>query len=97
MTGKRKRFSAEFEAKVAPERIRGELPVSQLVAKHRVRQTLSNAWKKPAIEWSAGCRPPKRGKIIRLQRAISWFQRVQYMGALVRFYGSIQKSPCAST
>ena len=32
MTGKRKRYSAEFKAKVALEAIRGELTVSQLVA-----------------------------------------------------------------
>jgi Transposase and inactivated derivatives len=50
MTGKRKRYSAEFKAKVALEAIRGELAVSQLVAKHGVRQTLINAWKKQAIE-----------------------------------------------
>lgn len=33
MTGKRTRYSAEFKAKVALEAIRGELTVSQLVAK----------------------------------------------------------------
>ena len=38
MTGKRKRYSAEFKAKVALEAIRGELTVSQLVAKHGVHQ-----------------------------------------------------------
>ncbi|SMH62069.1 Transposase [Azospirillum lipoferum] len=42
MTGKRKRYSAEFKAKVALEAIRGELTVSQLVAKHGVHQTLIN-------------------------------------------------------
>jgi hypothetical protein len=31
MTGKRKRYAAEFKAKVALEAIRGELTVSQLV------------------------------------------------------------------
>ncbi|TWA86965.1 transposase [Azospirillum brasilense] len=54
MTGKRKRYSAEFKAKVALEAIRGELTVSQLVAKHGVHQTLINAWKKQAIEGMAG-------------------------------------------
>ena len=44
MTGKRKRYSAEFKAKVALEAIRGELTVAQLVAKHGVHQTLINAW-----------------------------------------------------
>lgn len=32
MTGKRKRYSAEFQAKLALEAIRGELTVSQIVA-----------------------------------------------------------------
>ncbi|MBP2233423.1 transposase-like protein, partial [Azospirillum agricola] len=54
MTGNRKRYSAEFKAKVALEAIRGELTVSQLVAKHGVHQTLINAWKKQAVEGMAG-------------------------------------------
>jgi transposase-like protein len=54
MTGNRKRYSAEFKAKVAVEAIRKELTVSQLVAKHGVHQTLINAWKKQAIEGMAG-------------------------------------------
>ena len=41
MTGKRKRYSAEFKAKVALEAIRGELTVAELVAKHGVHETLS--------------------------------------------------------
>ncbi|XKH33925.1 IS3 family transposase [Azospirillum doebereinerae] len=54
MTGKRKRYSAEFKAKVALEAIRGDLTVSQLVAKHGVHQTLINTWKKQAMEGMAG-------------------------------------------
>ena len=54
MPGKRKRYSAEFKAKVALEAIRGELTVAQLVTKHSVHQTLINAWKKQAIEGMAG-------------------------------------------
>lgn len=54
MTGKRKRYSAEFKAKVALEAIRGELTVGQLVARHGVHQTLINAWKKQAMEGMAG-------------------------------------------
>ncbi len=60
MSGQRKRYSAEFKAKVALEAIRGDLTVAQLVAKHGVHQTLINAWKKQAIEGMAGvfsCRP----------------------------------------
>ncbi|CAH2603471.1 transposase [Rhodovastum atsumiense] len=54
MSGQRKRYSAEFKAKVALEAIRGELTVAQLVAKHGVHQTLINAWKKQAIEGMTG-------------------------------------------
>jgi transposase len=46
----RKRYSAEFKAKVALEAIRGELTLSQLGAKHGVHQTMINTWKKQAIE-----------------------------------------------
>jgi transposase len=46
----RKRYSAEFKAKVAIEAIKGELTISQLVARHGVHQTMVNAWKKQAIE-----------------------------------------------
>ncbi|MGT2572050.1 transposase, partial [Acinetobacter ursingii] len=50
MTGKRKRYSAEFKAKVALEAIRGEMTVAQLAARHGVHQTMINAWKKQAVE-----------------------------------------------
>ena len=50
MAGKRKRYSAEFKAKVALEAIKGELTIAQLTAKHGVHQTLIHAWKKQAIE-----------------------------------------------
>jgi transposase len=46
----RKRYGAEFKAKVALDAIRGELTISQLVAKHGVHQTLINSWKKQASE-----------------------------------------------
>ena len=46
----RNRYSAEFKAKVALDAIRGELTISQLVAKHGVHQTLINSWKKQAME-----------------------------------------------
>jgi transposase len=54
MTGKRKRYSAEFKAKVALEAIRGEMTVAQLAARHDVHQTMINAWKKQAVEGMAG-------------------------------------------
>jgi transposase len=48
MTGKRKRYGAEFKAKVALEALRGELTVAQLATKHGVHQTMVNDWKRQA-------------------------------------------------
>ncbi len=53
MTGQRKRYSADFKAKVALEAIRGELTMAQLVSKHGVHQTMISAWRKQAIEGMA--------------------------------------------
>jgi transposase len=50
MTGKRKRYSAEFKARVAMEALRGELTVAQLATKHGVHQTLIGDWKRQAVE-----------------------------------------------
>ncbi len=50
MTSKRKRYSAEFKARVALEALRGELTVSQLAAKHGVHQTLIGDWKRQAMD-----------------------------------------------
>lgn len=43
MTGKR--YSAEFEAKVALEAIRGEATVAQPTVKYGVHQTMIDAWR----------------------------------------------------
>jgi transposase len=50
MTGKRKRYSADFKAKVALEALRGELSTSQLATKHGIHQTMVGEWKKQAVE-----------------------------------------------
>ena len=50
MTGKRKRYSAEFKAKVALEALRGELTTVQLATRHGIHQTMVGEWKKQAIE-----------------------------------------------
>jgi len=50
MTGKRKRYTAEFKAKVAMDALRGELTTSQLATKHGVHQTLIGDWKRQAVE-----------------------------------------------
>ncbi len=53
MTGKRRRYSADFKAKVALEALRGDLTIAQLVAKHGVHRTPINAWKRQAVEGMA--------------------------------------------
>ena len=50
MTGKRKRYTAEFKAKVALEALRGELTTSQPAAKHGIHQTMVGDWKRQALE-----------------------------------------------
>ena len=50
MTRKRKRYSADFKAKVALEALRGELTAAQLASKHGIHQTMVGEWKKQAME-----------------------------------------------
>jgi len=54
MTGRRKRYSAEFKARVALEALRGELTTAQLATKHGIHQTMVGEWKKQAMEGMAG-------------------------------------------
>jgi transposase len=54
VAGKRRRYSAEFKAKVALEAIRGEATIAELVSKHGLHQTLINAWKRQAMDSMAG-------------------------------------------
>lgn len=49
----RKRYSAEFKAKVALEAIRGDLTLAELAAKHGVHHTMIAAWKRQAIDGMA--------------------------------------------
>ena len=54
MVGKRKKYSAEFKAKVALEAIRSEATIAELVVRHGVHQTVISTWKRQAIEGMAG-------------------------------------------
>ncbi len=49
----RKRYSAEFKAKVALEAIRGELTLSELATRHGVHPTMIAVWKRQAVEGMA--------------------------------------------
>jgi transposase len=46
----RKRYSADFKAKVALEAIRGDLTLAELAAKHGIHHTMIAAWKRQAID-----------------------------------------------
>lgn len=49
----RKRYSAEFKAKVALEAIRGDLTLAELASKHSIHHTMIAAWKRQAVEGMA--------------------------------------------
>lgn len=49
----RKRYSAEFKAKVAMEAIRGELTLAELAAKHGIHHTMIGTWKRQAMDGMA--------------------------------------------
>ena len=46
----RKRYGADFKAKVALDAIKGEQTLAELAAKHGIHQTMIAAWKRQAIE-----------------------------------------------
>ncbi|WP_275448580.1 transposase [Mesorhizobium retamae] len=46
----RRRFTAEFEAKIALEAIRGERTISELATKHQLHPNQITRWKRQAIE-----------------------------------------------
>ena len=49
----RKRYTAEFKAKVALEAIKGEMTLAELAARHGIHQTMIAGWKRQAIEGMA--------------------------------------------
>jgi transposase len=46
----RRRFTAEFKAKVALEAIQGHQTVAELATKHQIHPTQIAAWKREAVE-----------------------------------------------
>ncbi len=46
----RKRYGAEFKARLVLDAIRGEQTLAELSAKHGIHQTMIAAWKRQAIE-----------------------------------------------
>jgi len=46
----RRRFSAEFKAKVALEAIRGEQSINELAARYELHPNMITTWKRQAVE-----------------------------------------------
>ena len=61
----RRRFSAEFKAKVALEAIKGHETVSELATRHGLHPTQIAAWKREAVEKLAGCSTRRTADAIR--------------------------------
>lgn len=59
---KRRRFKAEFKARVALEAIRGEQTVSELAAKHGIHPNLITNWKRQAMAGMASVFDGKAGE-----------------------------------
>lgn len=49
-TTRRRRFSAEFKAKVALEAIRGEQTINELAARYELHPNMITTWKRQAVE-----------------------------------------------
>ena len=50
MTGRRRRFTADFKKRVALDALRGDRTVQELAAKHEVHPNQVGAWKRQAVE-----------------------------------------------
>jgi transposase len=59
----RRRFTAEFKAKVALEAIQGHRTVAELATKHELHPTQIAAWKREAIEKLAKVFDDKRAEV----------------------------------
>ena len=53
MANTRKRYSADFKAKVALEALKGGLTLAQLASKHGAHQTMISTWRKQAVDGMA--------------------------------------------
>ncbi len=59
---KRKRYTAEFKAKVALEAIRGEHTIAELASRHALHPNLIGLWKKQAVDKLARVFDDKAGE-----------------------------------
>lgn len=61
-TSKRKRYSAEFKAKVALEAIKGEATVSELASRFGIHPTMVSQWKRQAVRGMSDVFSDKAGR-----------------------------------
>jgi len=54
MSKERRKHSASFKAKVAPEAVKGDQTVAQLAARYEVHPGQVQAWKESLLEGAAG-------------------------------------------
>ena len=59
---KRRRFTADFKARVAVEALRGDKTIQEIAAKHQVHPNQVSVWKRQAMDglsavFSNGCPP----------------------------------------
>ena len=47
---KRRRFTADFKARVALEALRGDKTIQEIAAKHKVHPNQVSSWKRQAVE-----------------------------------------------
>ena len=47
---KRRRFTADFKAKVALEALRGDKTIQEIASRHKVHPNQSNTWKRQALD-----------------------------------------------
>jgi transposase-like protein len=47
---KRRRFTAEFKARVALEALRGDKPIQEIASRHQVHPNQVGQWKRQALE-----------------------------------------------
>jgi transposase len=74
----RRRFSAEFKAKVALEAIKGQETVVELATKHELHPTQIAAWKREAVEKLAKVFDDKgsareQNRDVFMPRSVSWW------------------------
>ena len=61
-TSKRKRYSAEFKARVALEAIREEATISELASRFGIHPTMISQWKRQAVQGMADVFSDKAGR-----------------------------------